>query len=123
MRRKRSRGPYKKYVDIYIYTDIYKQNLCVIIISVDTAELISVSIGKYACENGVARAAHYFSRKLEEHVSESTVHYIKKAYVEEDASDMDVLPLKKRGRPVLLGSKLDSKVKETQRKVMCQQGL
>ena len=57
-------------------------------------------------------------------MSESTVHYIKKAYVEElrkwrrfgDASDMDVFPLKKRGRPLLLGSKLDSKVKETQRK-------
>lgn len=35
----------------------------------------------------------------------------------EDTSDVDVLPLKKRGRPVLLGSELDSKVQQYLKKL------
>ena len=59
----------------------------------------------------------YFSRKLGENVIESTVHSIKKVFVEElrkrrKSSDVDVLPLKKRGRPVLLGSELDSNIQQ-----------
>ena len=54
-----------------------------------------------------------------------TVHSIKKAYLEgmrekraaEDDGDVTVLPLKKRGRPVLLGEDLDSKVQLYLKKV------
>ena len=86
---------------------------------------VRANVGKYACENGIAQAARYFSKKLGENVSESTVHSIKKVYVEElrkrrrseDTSDVDVFPLKKRGRPVLLGSEHDSKVQQYLKKL------
>ena len=75
-------------------------------------------IGKYACHHGVAAAARFFSRKLDKRVSESTVQSIKNAYVEglrqkrgaEDRGDITALPLKKRGRRVLVGQELDMKV-------------
>ena len=75
-------------------------------------------IGKYACENGIAAAARYFSKKLDGKLSVSTVQYIKKAYIislrENRASQSDVeltvLPVLKRGRPLLLGDKLDAKL-------------
>lgn len=73
---------------------------------------LRADIGRYACINGVARTARYFSRKLKGNINESTVHSIKKAYVQQRQSEQDVLvlPPKKRGRPVLLGAELDSKV-------------
>ena len=82
-------------------------------------------IGKYACHHGVAAAAGFFSRKLDKRVSESTVQSIKNAYVEglrqkrgaEDGGDITALPLKKRGRRVLLGQELDMKVQMYLKKV------
>ena len=67
----------------------------------------------------------FFSRKLDKRVSESTVQSIKNAYVEglrqkrgaEDGGDITALPLKKRGRRVLLGQELDMKVQMYQKKV------
>ncbi len=75
-------------------------------------------IGRYACQHGVAAAARIFSRKLSYRVSVTTVHSIKKVYLEgikekralEDDGDVTVLPPKKRGRAVLLGEDLDWKV-------------
>ncbi len=72
---------------------------------------VRANIGRYACFHGIAAAARYFSHKLGHRVSETTVHSIKKAYLEgkkekraaEDDDDVTVLPPKKRGRPVLLG--------------------
>jgi hypothetical protein len=51
-------------------------------------------------------------------VSETTANSLKKAYLEgvrekraaEDNGDVMLLPMKKRGRPVLLGEALDRKV-------------
>jgi len=78
---------------------------------------VRAEIGKYACNHGVAAAVRYFSRKRDKPLNESTVQSIKKAYVEgirrkreaEDGGDIRVLPLKKRGWPVLLGQELDMK--------------
>ena len=85
---KENHGPYKKY-----------------------SPTVRAEMGKYACHHGMAAAARFFSRKLEKKVSESTVRSIKSTYVEgvrqkrraDDGGDITVLPLKKRGRPVLLG--------------------
>ena len=57
-------------------------------------------------------------------VSETTAHSIKKAYLKgvekrraEDEGDVTVLPVNKRGRPVLLGEELDQKVQAYLRRV------
>ena len=70
-------------------------------------------IGRYACQHGIVAAASFYSKKLKT-VSNTTVHSIKKAYLEEmrgkqrDENDNDVviLPWKKGGRPVLLREQL-----------------
>ena len=75
-------------------------------------------IGRYALLNGVAAAARHFSRKLSIRLSESTVRSIKDAYKVEvnrkrkqhDDNDVSSLPVKKRGRSLLIGEDLDSKV-------------
>ena len=67
----------------------------------------------------------FFSRKLNERISETTVKSIKEAYhaaVKQkrrcgDDGDLSVLPHKKRGRPTLLGTDLDGKVQMYLRKV------
>ena len=82
-------------------------------------------IARYACQHGAAAAARYFSKKLAKQVSESTVKSIKKAYIEElrkrawtdEGEDVTSLPRKKRGRKLLLGEDLDSKVQTYLRKV------
>ncbi len=74
-------------------------------------------IGKYACQHGAAAAAHYFSRKLKNKVSESTVKSINQAYMGElrkgartdDGGEIAALPVKKRGRKALLSEDLDRK--------------
>ena len=43
------------------------------------------AIGKYSCENGIVAAARYYSKALHHPVNESTVRYIKKAYLEEQS--------------------------------------
>ena len=86
---------------------------------------VRADIGRYACFHGLAAAARYFSRKLGHRVSETTVHLIKKAYLEgkkekraaEDDGDVTVLPPKKHGKPVLLGEDLDRKVQLYLKKV------
>ena len=83
------------------------------------------SMGRYASQHGVAAAASVFTHKLQHHVSETTVRSLKKAYLEqkrnkravEDDNDVDVLPPKKRGRPVLLGDDVDQKLQLYVRKV------
>ena len=84
-------------------------------------------IGNYAIQHGVAAASRVFSSKLKLVISETTVRSIKDAYLKEikrkRSSDPDnqqeirSLPVKKRGRPVLLGNDLDSKVQHYLRKV------
>ena len=64
----------------------------------------------------MAGAARYFSRKLGHHVSEITIHSIKKAYLEgmkekraaQDDGDVTVLLPKKHGRPVYFGENPDT---------------
>ena len=72
-------------------------------------------------------AARFFSRKLDKRVSETTVRSIKNAYVEElgvkrrnegeDTGEFSSLPVKKRGRQLLLGHQLDLKVQLYLKKV------
>ena len=99
----KKRGPYKKYSP---------EERC--------------RMGRYACDHGVAAAARYFTRQFHRNVSETTVRSIKKDYLtslrqkraaSDDEGDLSVLPQKKRGRPVLLGKDLDSKVQAYLKKV------
>ena len=77
-----------------------------------------LKIAKYACDHGVAAAARFFSKKLKDTISESTVRSIRDSYKRElkagkrsrdDDSDEE-LSTKKRGRPFLLGKDIDEKV-------------
>ena len=103
--KKKKRGPYIKY----------------------SAEL-RAEIGEYATHHGVAATSSRFSQTLGKTVSESTVRSIKAAYLEgvkrkrpveldEEEEDSIALPLRKRGRPFLLGQKLDALVQMYLRKV------
>lgn len=80
------------------------------------------AIGKCAVMNGVSATARFFSRKLKHPVSTSTVLSIKKLYMEErdrqreSGAIIRQLPLKKRGRPLLLGE-IDSRVQAYLQKV------
>ena len=81
-------------------------------------------IGKYACQNGTTAAAKHYSHKLGTKISSTTVQSMKKQYLEErkkkrteDDHDVSSLPLKKRGRPLLLGEELDTKVQMYLKKV------
>ena len=76
-------------------------------------------MGKYAMHHGVAAATRHFSHKLGVDVSTSTIHSIKstyKSYIETlkrsatDEGDPKRLPLRKRGRPLLISSSLDELV-------------
>jgi len=84
---------------------------------------------RYACHHGVTTAAHYYSRKLKRQIQSSTIHSIKIYYLDEikklratgKVTGLDKLPLKKQGRPVLLGEKIDTIVQEYLKKV-CEAG-
>ena len=73
-----------------------------------------LQIARYACENGISAASLHFSRKLGHPVTSSTVHSIKTNYLEEikklklmgKETSLDKLPVKKQGRPRLLGEKI-----------------
>ena len=77
-------------------------------------------IGKYALENGVQSARRKFNRKSKVEINESTVRLFRNQFRkelvkrrEEDAdASISELHLKKRGRPVLLGDRLDSMVQK-----------
>ena len=77
-------------------------------------------IGKYACIHGVPAAARVYSRKLQKHISETTVRSIRDAFREESTKqrylgvdeDIEIMPKKKRGRKGLLGEQLDQKLQQ-----------
>ena len=81
--------------------------------------------------NGVAAAARYFSRKFGKEINESTVRSIGKAYKveldrkrkQDDEGDVKSLPVRKRGRSVLLGEDLDMKVQAYLKKVRDEGGV
>ena len=74
-------------------------------------------VGRFAVENGILATVRKYTRVFGRPINESTVHTFKKAYLEEqprkrragnhDDCTVDELPLKKRGRPLLVGSKMD----------------
>ena len=74
------------------------------------------AIGKYAAENGTAKAVKKF--KATHDVGESTVRWFKKKYLEEvqkrapgtELEEVKSLPGHKRGRNVMLGEELDGKI-------------
>ena len=75
-------------------------------------------IGRYAKLHGVAAAARYFSRQRGHTINESTIRSIANSYkVElsrkragEGEGDVELLPVKKRGRSLLIGEDIDAKV-------------
>ena len=76
--------------------------------------------------------SNFFSRKLATKVSKSSVHSIKRAYVERvkqkrkagsDNEEVTTLPLKKRGRPFLLGECIDKQVQLYLKKIRDQGGI
>ena len=78
-------------------------------------------LGKLAVDVKASEAAKWFSRKLKYSINESTARRFKQLYLEErrakrlrEEEDLTVgdLPLKKRGRPLLLGMNLDKQVQE-----------
>ena len=78
----------------------------------------------------MAAAARHFTKKLASRVSETTVQSIKSTYLKslqqkrgnEDEGEISSLPLRKRGRPPLLGEELDMKVELYLRKVRQSRG-
>ena len=75
---------------------------------------IRAEIGKYARVHGVAAASRVYFKKLDQCVSLTTVRSIMEAYIKElkkqkvtGVCQIKQLPLQKRGRPLLLGEKVD----------------
>ena len=99
--------------------------ICVLFISCRYNPKERLEIARYACHHGVTAAAVHFSRKLGHRIHESTVHSIKKAYLDEiikklrarDNEGLDSLPHRKQGRPLLLGDKIDNMVQAYIRRV------
>ena len=83
------------------------------------------SIGKYASQHGTTAAAALFTRRLKSKVSLSSVQSIKKAYLRrikerrKAGGDENIKSLShmKRGRPLLLGERLDTMVQKYLKKV------
>lgn len=79
---------------------------------------LRAAIGKYSSLHGSTRAARYYTRVLKRNVNESSVRSIMKAYREEfrqkrlrdEEDEIQELPTKKRGRPLLLGEEIDKQV-------------
>ena len=77
-------------------------------------------IGKYAAESGVLAAKRKFSQKLGKNISENTIRGFKVCYETElsrkrsagEDLSVKVLPPNKRGRPLMLGEKLDFMVQK-----------
>ena len=73
-------------------------------------------VGKYAAENGVAKAQRHFKQL---NLSESTIRYFRKRYLNElskrvkagDSTEVTQLDVAKRGRKLALGETLDAEVK------------
>ena len=95
---KSKRGPYKKYTP--------KER---------------ADIGKFGAENGVQAAVRKYSRVFRKPVNESTVRQFKRAYLAErarkrragdDDLTVEALAHRKRGRPLLVGSHMDSIIQE-----------
>ena len=81
---------------------------------------LRAQIGSYAGIHGTSEASRYFTRKLGEKVTKSSVQSIKKAYVREKRKtdgELTDLPEKKRGRPLLLGDTVDVQLQVYLKKV------
>ena len=76
-------------------------------------------IAQYAAQHGNNAAVRYFSKKLAVEVKSSSVSTWKNKYLKEmkrmtrsgEEPIVKCIPLKKRGRPLLIGEKLDTEVK------------
>ena len=75
------------------------------------------NIGKFGAENGVQATVRKYSRVFHKPVNESTVRHFKRAYLMErarkrragdDDLTVEALAHRKRGRPLLVGSNMDS---------------
>lgn len=80
---------------------------------------MKVKIAREAIDIGNSAAARKYSKKLDTSLNESSVRLWVVKYKEEvsrkiksgEELPMDILPLKKRGRPLLIRELLDSQVK------------
>ena len=78
-----------------------------------------VKIAQYACEHGNKAAMEHFTCQLGFDVKKSSVSTWKMKYLAEvkrrvktgESAVVERLPVKKRGRPLLIGEKLDGEVK------------
>ena len=81
-------------------------------------------IARYAMEHGKCAASRKYSKELQQHLNESTVpaflgqlkhiaraEWQRKRKLSEVNQEVKILPLAKRGRPLLLGETLDNQVK------------
>ena len=76
-------------------------------------------IGKKAAEIGIAAALRYFKRRHPDlSLTEPTVRRAKNRYIEElkknpsfEFSELQELPTRKKGRPLLIGEELDRQVR------------
>ena len=83
------------------------------------------TVGKYAVEHGVVSAKRKFSLKFKIDINESTVRRFKTDYLHErrrkreadEEDEIEYLPIKKRGRKVLIGQKMDAMVQDYIRKL------
>ena len=80
---------------------------------------MQVMIAQYACEHGNKAAMEHFTCQLGLDVKKSSVSTWKMKYLAEvkhrvkigESAVVKRLPIKKRGRPLLIGEKLDEEVK------------
>ena len=75
---------------------------------------LRLKIGKYGALHGATKAARHFSKELDKKINESTVRGMVKAYQKElqrqPTEEIEALPPSKRGRPLILGERLDQAV-------------
>jgi len=73
-----------------------------------------LEMGQYGALHGASRAAKHFSKKFDRQINESSIRGMIKSYQKQlktkNNNDLTTLPPLKRGRPVLLGDKLDNAV-------------
>lgn len=75
-------------------------------------------IGRYAAENGTTRACRYFSQRWKRAVPEATVRRLKGEYLVQlnqqkgTGKRIESLPIKQKGRPLLVGAKLDKAIQD-----------
>ena len=81
------------------------------------SEILRAKIAKYANEHGLSAASRHFSKELDRRVPITTVETFRNTYRKEiavckrDPADVTILPKKRSGRPFLVPSEIDFRVR------------